>query len=74
LVKRVAAIESSGDFTANFTLRLMAKDLGYAAGEAERHGLKFLTASAAIEILKKAIADGYGEEDFAAVVKSFRKD
>ncbi|HEX4486867.1 MAG TPA: NAD(P)-dependent oxidoreductase [Terriglobales bacterium] len=74
LVKRVAAIEASGDFTPNFTLRLMAKDLGYASGEAERHGIKFRTAAAAIEVLKKAIADGYGEEDFAAVVKSFRKN
>jgi len=74
LVKRVAAIEASGDFTPNFTLRLMAKDLGYAAGEAAHHGIKFLTAAAAIEVLKNAIAQGYGEEDFAAVIKSFGKN
>ena len=74
LVKRVAAIAASGDFTPNFTLRLMAKDLGYAAGEAEQRGIKFLTAAAALEVLKKAIAQGYGEEDFAAVIKSFAKN
>jgi 3-hydroxyisobutyrate dehydrogenase len=73
LVKRVAAIEKGGDFTPNFSLRLMEKDLGYAAGEAENYGVKFRTVAAALEVLRQGIAAGFGEEDFAAVIKSFHK-
>ena len=74
LVKRVSATAASGDFTPNFILRLMAKDLAYAAAEAEQNGVKFRTASAALEVFDQAIAKGYGEEDFSAVIKSFQKN
>jgi 3-hydroxyisobutyrate dehydrogenase len=72
LIKRISAIAASGDFTPNFLLRLMAKDLGYAATEAEHYGVKFRTAPAALEVFKQAIARGYGEEDLSAVIKSFQ--
>ena len=74
LVKRMASIIASGDFTPNFILRLMAKDLGYASAEAAQKGVKFRTAPAALEVFKQAIAQGYGEEDFAAITKSFQKN
>jgi 3-hydroxyisobutyrate dehydrogenase len=74
LVKRMAGIIASGDFTPNFIMRLMAKDLGYASAEAEQNHVKFRTAPAALEVFKQAIAQGYGEEDFAAIIKSFPKN
>jgi 3-hydroxyisobutyrate dehydrogenase-like beta-hydroxyacid dehydrogenase len=61
------------DFTPNFLLRLMAKDLGYAIKEGEKLSVKLVTAKAALEDFQKAIATGHGEKDIAAVVEPFRK-
>lgn len=73
LVKRIAVTAASGDFTPNFILRLMAKDLSYASAEGDQNGVPLRTASSALEVFKQAIAKGYGEEDFSAVIKSFTK-
>ncbi len=70
MVKRVAAKVASGDFTPNFMLRLMAKDLGYAVEEGQRHGLPVQTAAAALALFKEAIAKGFGDEDFSAVAEA----
>ena len=70
MVKRVAAKVASGDFTPNFALRLMAKDLGYAVEEGQRHGIAVHTAAAALALFKEAIAKGYGDEDFSAVAEA----
>jgi len=70
MVKRVAAKVTSGDFTPNFMLRLMAKDLGYAVEEGQRYGVAVQTAAAALALFKDAVAKGYGDEDFSAVAKA----
>jgi 3-hydroxyisobutyrate dehydrogenase len=70
IVKRVADRVTNDDFAPNFALRWMAKDLSYALNEAQAMGLSFQTASAALSVFKRAIADGFGDEDFAAVTKS----
>jgi 3-hydroxyisobutyrate dehydrogenase len=70
IVKRAAASAAANDFTPNFPLRLMAKDLGYAIDEASRRGLSLQTAGSALAMFKQAIAQGYGDEDFSAVVKA----
>ena len=70
LVKRAAARAAANDFVPNFPLRLMAKDLGYAIDEAAHHGCSLQTASSALAIFKDAIAKGYGDQDFSAVIKS----
>ena len=70
LVKRAAAHAATNDFTPNFPLRLMAKDLGYAIDEASRHGHSLQTATSALAIFKDAIAKGYGDQDFSAVIKA----
>jgi 3-hydroxyisobutyrate dehydrogenase len=70
MVKRVAASVASGDFTPNFVLRLMAKDLGYAVEEGQHHGLAVQTAAAALTLFKEAIAKGYGDEDFSAIAEA----
>lgn len=73
LVKAVAARMTTPDFTPNFLLRLMAKDLGYAIQEGDKLAVKLATARAALEDFQRAIATGHGEKDIAAVVEPFRK-
>ena len=73
LVKAVSARMTTPDFTPNFLLRLMAKDLGYAIQEGGKLSVELLTAGAALNEFQKAIAAGHGEKDIAAVVEPFRK-
>jgi len=70
LVKRVADRVLANDFTPNFLLHLMAKDLRYSIEEGSRCGLALQTAAAALAVFQHAVATGHGEEDFSAVVKS----
>lgn len=72
LVKTLSARASAGDFTPNFLLRLMAKDLSYAQAEGQRDGVVLQTAGAALAVFKKAIEDGHGDQDFSAVIPSRR--
>lgn len=73
LLKTITARATVGDFTPNFFLRLMAKDLGYAAAEGQRYGTELRTAATAEGIFRQAIARGYGDQDFAAVIESLQK-
>lgn len=73
MVKRVAARIESGDFTPHFFMRLMSKDVGYALHEAGERNVELKTASAALDVLKQAIADGFGEKDFTAVVQALQR-
>ena len=70
LVKTVGARILARDYSVNFFLRLMRKDVNYAAQEARRHGLELGTAAAALEAFDRAIASGWGEADFASVAES----
>jgi 3-hydroxyisobutyrate dehydrogenase len=69
IVKRVADRIATHDFTPNFALRWMAKDLAYAVGSASARGIPLRTAAAALSIFQDAIDDGHGDEDFSAVTK-----
>ncbi len=73
LVKAVSARMTAPDFTPNFLLRLMAKDLGYAIQEGGKLSVELTTAMAALKDFQRAIATGHGEKDIAAVVEPFRK-
>jgi 3-hydroxyisobutyrate dehydrogenase len=73
LVKAVATRMTTPDFTPNFMLRLMAKDLGYAIKEGEKLSVELNTAAAALKNFQNGIANGHGEKDIAAVVEQFRK-
>lgn len=72
LVKTVAGRMTAPDFTPNFLLRLMAKDLGYACAEGERHGVMLNTAAAALQLFQNSIARREGDKDMSAVVEQFR--
>jgi 3-hydroxyisobutyrate dehydrogenase len=73
LVKAVSGRMAARDYTPNFRLRLMAKDLTYALGEGRRHGLSLSTAVSALEVIQQGIASGHGEDDFSAMVEPLRK-
>jgi len=71
IVKRIATQLSGEGGDPNFTVRLMAKDLAYAVQEAAGKGIRLQTAASALEIFKKALEAGHGDEDFSAVTKAF---
>jgi 3-hydroxyisobutyrate dehydrogenase len=73
LVKTIAARIAAGDFTPNFKLALMAKDLGYARLEAAAAGVPLATATAALEDFRRAVAAGLGDQDMAAVGQPLRR-
>jgi 3-hydroxyisobutyrate dehydrogenase len=70
MIKLMTTRANSGDFTPNFLLRLMAKDLAYASEEGTRHGVNLQTAKAAHAVFQNAVAAGYGEQDLSAVIES----
>ena len=73
LVKTLSARMTASDYTPNFLLKLMAKDMSYAMREGGRHGVALTTAASALELYEQAIGDGRGDEDFAVVVEPLRK-
>ena len=69
IVKRIADRVVSNDYTPNFALRWMAKDLSYALQEASAREIVLKTVTAAHSIFETAIEEGRGDEDFSAVSK-----
>jgi 3-hydroxyisobutyrate dehydrogenase len=73
LVRKIAERMTAADYTPNFLLKLMAKDLGYAIQEGRGLSVDLATASAALGDFQKGIDSGLGESDMAAVVEPLRK-
>jgi 3-hydroxyisobutyrate dehydrogenase len=73
LLKGMSARMTTGDYTPNFLMRLMAKDLTYAIEEGGRHGVPLTTVTTALAAFNQAIQSGRGEQDFSAVVEEYRK-
>jgi 3-hydroxyisobutyrate dehydrogenase len=73
LVKTISARMTAPDFTPNFLLRLMAKDIAYAQGEAKALGLELTAAQSAQTLLKRAMDAGHGEKDMSAVIEPLRQ-
>lgn len=72
LVKGVGARMIGHDYTVNFALALLHKDLTYAMAEGTRAGVPLRTASAARDLFTDAIAEKLGDRDFAAVIETLR--
>ncbi|MGA3088452.1 MAG: NAD(P)-dependent oxidoreductase [Terriglobales bacterium] len=70
ILNRMAERIAANDFNPVFALRWMAKDLAYAVADAAGKRVSLQTASAALAVFDRAIAQGYGDEDFSAVAKS----
>jgi 3-hydroxyisobutyrate dehydrogenase len=72
LVKLLSGRMTARQYEPQFVLRLMAKDLRYAVGEANHQALDLSMAKAALQVFEHAIAAGQGDEDMSAVVEQYR--
>ncbi|MEO5917718.1 MAG: NAD(P)-dependent oxidoreductase [Luteolibacter sp.] len=72
LVKAVSTRMTTPDFTPNFLLRLMAKDLDYAIAEGGNLSVDLTTAKAALGLFQQGITGGHGEKDISAIIEPFR--
>jgi len=61
------------DYTPNFHLSLMAKDLAYAERAGERHGVRLTSAATARAAFERAAEAGLGDRDFSAVIEPLRE-
>jgi 3-hydroxyisobutyrate dehydrogenase-like beta-hydroxyacid dehydrogenase len=57
------------DFSTNFSLKLMDKDIKLAMGEAERLGAELPAGRLVSDTFSEAMKAGLGEEDFVAIAK-----
>jgi 3-hydroxyisobutyrate dehydrogenase len=73
VLKTFSARMAARNYTPNFLLRLMAKDLAYAGAEGASRGVDMATAKAAIAVFQRAIEAGLGDQDLSAVVEPFRR-
>lgn len=73
MLKTMSARMTSSDVPTNFSVRLLAKDLGYAIEEGKKVSLDLAMAAAALNHFQKGITAGYGEEDISAVAKTLVK-
>lgn len=72
LLSAISARMVSRDYSVNFLLRLLAKDLQYAHAAAAQAGAELTTAANALRLFERAMAAGHGGEDMAAVVEVLR--
>lgn len=61
------------DYTVNFLLKLLSKDMLYARNEAAACHVDLKTAETARGLLEAAVAEGYGEQDMSSVIEPLRK-
>ena len=73
LLAAISARMAGQNYSVNFLLRLMTKDLGYAEAEAAREHVNLTTAEAARKLFESAVAQGYGDSDMSAVIEPVRK-
>jgi 3-hydroxyisobutyrate dehydrogenase len=72
LLGAISARMVSQNYTVNFLLKLMTKDLLYAQNEAARSNVDLKTAEVARNLFEAAIARGFGDQDMASVIEPLR--
>jgi len=72
LVKMVSARMMARDYTPNFLLKLMTKDLRYALEEGKKSSLDLETAAVALKKFQSAIDANLGDKDMAAIIETLR--
>jgi len=73
LLRTISARMVSRDYTVNFLLELMAKDLKYASADAARSGVALESALTALGRFEQAKQKGHGREDMSSIVEVLRK-
>jgi len=74
VVRAVGPRMTTPDYSVNFGLNLMHKDVRYAIEEGARFGVPMAAATAARESLANAIEAGLGDKDFSAVIETLRAE
>lgn len=72
IVKTVAPRMAARDYTPNFALGLIVKDLKYVLAEAERLGGQLTVAKTALAAFETAAKANLGEKDVAAIAETIR--
>jgi 3-hydroxyisobutyrate dehydrogenase len=72
LLANLSARMTSRDYSVNFHLKLMSKDLQYAGEAAAESGVELTTAANARGLFERAVAQGYGDTDMSAVIEPLR--
>lgn len=72
LLASLSARMTNQDYTVNFALKLMSKDLQYAHDAAAATGIDLTTAANARALFEKAAGLGFGEKDMSSVVEPVR--
>lgn len=70
LIKTLSGRMKSKDYTTNFALELMRKDLDYAIAEGQQLGLQLQTAQSARQRFADAQNAGLGRQDFSSVIEA----
>ena len=73
LFRTISARMVSRDYTVNFLLELMAKDLRYASADAVRSGVALESALTALGRFEQAMQKGHGHQDMSSVVEALRR-
>jgi 3-hydroxyisobutyrate dehydrogenase len=73
LLGAISARMVSQNYTVNFLLKLMTKDLLYAQNEAELSNVDLKTAEVARSLFAAAIDQGFGDQDMSSVIEPLRK-
>lgn len=72
LLSAISARMVKGDYTVNFLLKLMSKDLLYAHREAANYHIDLKTAEVARSLFEIAAAQGHGNDDMSSVIEPLR--
>jgi 3-hydroxyisobutyrate dehydrogenase len=72
LLGAISARMTAHDYSVNFLLKLMAKDLRYAEEEAAYSNVSLKTAEAARSLFETAAAEGFADKDMSSVIEPLR--
>jgi 3-hydroxyisobutyrate dehydrogenase len=70
ILKAKAVQLAQRDFTPTFTVEQMMKDLGLILEAAAQAHVPLPQTAATLQLMHAAVAQGYGQEDYAAIIKS----